>query len=154
MQFRKIRIFLPKGLYRLLGDFPVEAEQECTYPASSGRFVEPIEKIGFHVHGLFDENFCDGGRSMRGFNPSGKSRVPPHRHCLRQTRSVCARKPLRPSKPSRCAKKEWIASRSLSSGGAVPVIGRAFARPVGADPLARNDGAGSLTSTASAARAA
>jgi hypothetical protein len=39
----------------------------------SGRFVEPIEKIGFYVHGLFDENFCDGGRSMRGFNPSGKS---------------------------------------------------------------------------------
>jgi hypothetical protein len=33
----------------------------------------------------------------------------------------------------------WIASRSLSSGGAEPVIGRAFARPVGADPLARND---------------
>ena len=33
----------------------------------------------------------------------------------------------------------WIASRSLSSGGAAPVIGRAFARPVGADPLARND---------------
>ena len=26
----------------------------------------------------------------------------------------------------------WIASRSLSSGGAEPVIGRAFARPVGA----------------------
>jgi hypothetical protein len=40
----------------------------------SGRFVELIEKIDFHVHGLFDENFCDGGRSMRGFNPSGKSR--------------------------------------------------------------------------------
>jgi hypothetical protein len=39
----------------------------------SGRFVEPIEKIDFHAHGLFDENFCDGGRSMRGFNPSGKS---------------------------------------------------------------------------------
>src|SRR5207245_5941757 len=34
----------------------------------------------------------------------------------------------------------WIASRSLSSGGTAPVIGRAFARPVGADPLARNDG--------------
>jgi hypothetical protein len=33
-----------------------------------------------------------------------------------------------------------IASLSLSSGGAEPVIGRAFARPVGADPLARNDG--------------
>jgi hypothetical protein len=33
----------------------------------------------------------------------------------------------------------WIASRSLSSGGAEPVIGRAFARPGGADPLARND---------------
>jgi hypothetical protein len=33
----------------------------------------------------------------------------------------------------------WIASLSLSSGGAEPVIGRAFARPVGADPLARND---------------
>ena len=33
----------------------------------------------------------------------------------------------------------WIASQSLSSGGAEPVIGRAFARPVGADPLARND---------------
>src|SRR5258708_11441515 len=33
----------------------------------------------------------------------------------------------------------WIASWSLSSGGAEPVIGRAFARPVGADPLARND---------------
>jgi hypothetical protein len=33
----------------------------------------------------------------------------------------------------------WIALRSLSSGGAEPVIGRAFARPVGADPLARND---------------
>jgi hypothetical protein len=44
--------------------------------------------------------------------------------------------------------------RSLSSGGAAPVNGRAFARPVGADPLARNDEAGSLTSTASAARAA
>src|ERR1700680_4880485 len=29
-----------------------------------------------------------------------------------------------------------------SSGGAEPVIERAFARPVGADPLARNDGAG------------
>ena len=28
-------------------------------------------------------------------------------------------------------------SRSLSSGRAEPVIGRAFARPVGADPLAR-----------------
>ncbi|HXQ71687.1 MAG TPA: hypothetical protein VN844_14430 [Pyrinomonadaceae bacterium] len=25
------------------------------------------------------------------------------------------------------------------TGGAEPVIGRAFARPVGADPLARND---------------
>jgi hypothetical protein len=34
----------------------------------------------------------------------------------------------------------WIALRSLSSGGAEPVIGRAFARPGGADPLARNDG--------------
>jgi hypothetical protein len=34
----------------------------------------------------------------------------------------------------------WIASRSLSSGGAAPVMGRAFARPVGADPLARDDG--------------
>ncbi len=33
----------------------------------------------------------------------------------------------------------WIASWSLSSGSAEPVIGRAFARPVGADPLARND---------------
>jgi hypothetical protein len=43
----------------------------------SGRFVEPIEKIDFYVHGLFDENFCDGRRSMRGFNPSGKS---PHVH--------------------------------------------------------------------------
>jgi len=41
----------------------------------SGRFVEPIEKIGFYVHGLFDENFCGGGRSMRGFNPSGVARV-------------------------------------------------------------------------------
>ena len=39
----------------------------------SGRFVEWIEEIGFYVHGLVDENFCDGGRSMRGFNPSGKS---------------------------------------------------------------------------------
>jgi hypothetical protein len=25
------------------------------------------------VRKMFDENFCDGGRSMRGFNPSGKS---------------------------------------------------------------------------------
>jgi len=47
----------------------------------SGRFVEPIEKIDFYMQGLFDENFCDGGGSMRGFNPSGKSPVPPHRHC-------------------------------------------------------------------------
>src|SRR6266481_2904801 len=38
-----------------------------------------------------------------------------------------------------CLASIWIASRSLSSGGAEPVIGRAFARPVGADPLARND---------------
>jgi hypothetical protein len=48
-----------------LGDLPV------------GRFVEPIEKIGFYVQGPFDENFRDGGRSMRGFDPSGKS---PHVH--------------------------------------------------------------------------
>jgi hypothetical protein len=24
----------------------------------TGRFVEPIEKIDFHVHGLLDQNFC------------------------------------------------------------------------------------------------
>jgi hypothetical protein len=35
----------------------------------------------------------------------------------------------------------WIASQSLSLGRAEPVIGRAFARLVGADPLARNDAA-------------
>jgi hypothetical protein len=39
----------------------------------TGRFVEWIEEIGFYVHGLFDENFRDGGRSMRELNPSGKS---------------------------------------------------------------------------------
>src|SRR6266404_2879140 len=34
----------------------------------------------------------------------------------------------------------WIASWSLSSGVAAPVIGRAFARPGGADRLAPNAG--------------
>jgi hypothetical protein len=33
----------------------------------------------------------------------------------------------------------WIARWSLSSGGAEPVIGRAFARPIGADPVAGDD---------------
>src|SRR5216684_761456 len=44
------------------------------------------------------------------------------------------------TKQSSSLPKLWIASRSPSTGGAAPVIGRVFARPVGADPLARNDG--------------
>ena len=51
------------------------------------------------------------------------------RHCLRQTRSVCARERSDRSNPLIRYAALWIASRSLSSG--------ARSR----DPLARNDGA-------------
>jgi hypothetical protein len=49
------------------------------------------------------------------------------RHCLRQTRSVCARERKRRSNPDFGCGKLWIASRSLSSG--------AHSR----GPVARND---------------
>jgi hypothetical protein len=84
---------------------------------------------------------------MRGFNPSGKSpaleEYQPHPEELAKqasrrmdtTHGLAAI--LRDARNSALLR---MRSEPRSPGGAAPAIGRAFARPVGADPLACNDG--------------
>jgi hypothetical protein len=120
----------------------------------SGRFVEPIEKIDFYAHGLSTKiSVTEADRCADSTRRANHQYL--HIVIVCDKREAFAQGRALATKQSFSMRKERMdCFAEPSSGGAEPVIGRAFARPVGADPLARNDGAGGLTSTANAARAA